>query len=137
MRRLLACLGDASRFRLVARLCAGEAHVSALAGDVGLSQSCTTRHLQALEREGVVRGVRQGKRVVFRLRQEDVRVRELVDWALARSRPPDPNLPNLHEAPGGADAHHDSATPVDPAATGPPPGSARQLKPGDLEDFLL
>jgi hypothetical protein len=33
---------------------------------VGLSQSCTTRHLQALERAGLVKGTRDGKRVVFR-----------------------------------------------------------------------
>lgn len=40
--------------------------VSQLAKAVRLSQSCTTRHLQSLERAGLVKGVRDGKRVVFR-----------------------------------------------------------------------
>ena len=40
--------------------------VSQLAGAVRLSQSCTTRHLQALQRAGLVKRVRDGKRVLFR-----------------------------------------------------------------------
>src|SRR5262249_6541570 len=80
-RDMLACLGDTSRFRLVLSLLEQERCVTELAQAVGLSQSCTTRHLQYLEREGLVRGVRQGKRVVFRLRSDLARVRELVAWA--------------------------------------------------------
>lgn len=79
-RGLFACLGEASRYRIVATLSAGERCVSELARDVALSQSCTTRHLQALERVGLVAGVRQGKRVVFRLRTDDPRVGGLLEW---------------------------------------------------------
>ena len=84
-RQILACLGDASRFRLVHSLLQREQCVSELAVSVGLSQSCTTRHLQYLEREGVVRGVRQGKRVMFRLRSDLPRVRALLAWVTAAS----------------------------------------------------
>ncbi|MFM8558510.1 MAG: ArsR/SmtB family transcription factor, partial [bacterium] len=69
---LLAALAPPKRFELVALLARGrDLSVSGLAGEVGLSQSCTTRHLQALERAGLVRGVRDGKRVVFHLRPSD------------------------------------------------------------------
>jgi DNA-binding transcriptional ArsR family regulator len=81
-RHLLACLGDASRFRLVLRLVEATRCASDLALDVGLSQSCTTRHLQAMERAGIVSGTRYGKRVLFRLRREEGAVDALIRWAL-------------------------------------------------------
>jgi DNA-binding transcriptional ArsR family regulator len=67
VRPVLACLGVASRFRLVRELAGADRCVGELAAAVGLSQSCTTRHLQALERLGLVKGRREGRRVRFRL----------------------------------------------------------------------
>jgi DNA-binding transcriptional ArsR family regulator len=81
-RRLMACLGDASRFRLVQVLVGGPRCVTDLASAVGLSQSCTTRHLQALERRRVVVGTRDGKRVMYRLRTDEAPLRSLLAWAL-------------------------------------------------------
>ena len=81
-RDLLACLGDSSRFRLVLHLLVSERCASDLALDVGLSQSCTTRHLQVLERAGIVCGTRDGKRVLFRLCREKPNVDGLIAWAL-------------------------------------------------------
>ncbi len=80
--RLMACLGEASRFRLVRALLDGDRCVTDLATEVGLSQSCTTRHLQALERRRIVLGTRTGKRVMYRLRQEEPALRLLLAWAL-------------------------------------------------------
>lgn len=71
MRRLLACLGDPSRFALAQALLPGERCVTELATLVGLSQSCTTRHLQALAREGLIRSRRDGKRVLCRLAHDE------------------------------------------------------------------
>jgi DNA-binding transcriptional ArsR family regulator len=82
-RSMLACLGDASRFDLVYSLIEAERCVTELARKVGLSQSCTTRHLQVLAREGLVLGERQGKRVVFRLRRDEPSVIALLEWALS------------------------------------------------------
>ncbi|OGF13705.1 MAG: hypothetical protein A2W00_03515 [Candidatus Eisenbacteria bacterium RBG_16_71_46] len=82
-RHLLACLGDASRFRIVVRLAAGPRCVTEIAAQVGLSQSCTTRHLQALRREGLARSARLGKRVVYRLRDDDPEARQLLAWAMS------------------------------------------------------
>lgn len=79
----MSCLGDPSRFQLVSLLVRGQRCVSELAQEVGLSQSCTTRHLQALQREQMVRGKRDGKRVMFRLCLEEPEVRALLAWAIS------------------------------------------------------
>lgn len=82
--RLLACLSDGSRYRIVRLLGGEERCVTEIARAVGLSQSCTTRHLQALARGRVVRRRREGKRVLFRLDDRDPTVRELLAWLGAR-----------------------------------------------------
>lgn len=81
---LMACLGEESRFRLVQALIGGARCVTDLAAEVGLSQSCTTRHLQALERRQVVRGTREGKRVLYRIREDDPALLPLLGWALSQ-----------------------------------------------------
>ena len=85
VQRVLACLGDRSRFRVVTALVTGEYCVSDLARQVGLSQSCTTRHLQTLQREGLVHRLRQGKKVIFRLRDDEPEISGLLEWALIRA----------------------------------------------------
>jgi DNA-binding transcriptional ArsR family regulator len=91
-RDLMACLGDRSRFELVKVLISGPRCVSDLAVEVGLSQSCTTRHLQALERRNVVLGTRDGKRVLYALRQDRADLMPLIGWAMESrlARPPAP-----------------------------------------------
>ncbi len=81
-RILMACIWDASRFRLVQALLGGARCVTDLASEVGLSQSCTTRHLQALERRRVVCGARDGKRVLYRLCHDQPALGSLLAWAL-------------------------------------------------------
>jgi len=82
-RPVLACLGVSSRFRLARALAVGDRCVGELAEAVGLSQSCTTRHLQALERVGLVKGRREGRRVRFRLRADAPGLSDLLGWALS------------------------------------------------------
>lgn len=84
-RQFLACLSDPSRFSLVTTLAGGPRCVTELAGLVGLSQSCTTRHLQALLREGIVSGERQGKRVVYALRAFEPDSHPVLRWACGPS----------------------------------------------------
>ena len=136
-RQLLACLGDESRFRVMGELIRGDRCVTDLAKLVGLSQSCTTRHLQVLERVGLVRSTRLGKRVVFSVATEP-RVASLLAWALPVdvegdiSRWPSP----------GADGE---GTPSQPPEVTPAIGSSSDRgiasrpprRPRDLEDFLL
>src|SRR5262247_4223610 len=72
LHQALAALAPPRRFELLLLLLAGvDRSVSQLAEAVGLSQSCTTRHLQALARAGLVKGMRDGKRVVFRIAPRD------------------------------------------------------------------
>lgn len=85
--RRLACLGDPSRFRIVQRLAEARLCVSELAGNVRLSQSCTTRHLQALTAAGLVRPERAGKRVLYVLREDDADVATLVEWVRGAATP--------------------------------------------------
>lgn len=67
LHQALAALAPPKRFELLLLMLGGvDRSVSQLASAVKLSQSCTTRHLQALERAGLVKGIRDGKRVVFR-----------------------------------------------------------------------
>ena len=89
--RVLQCLGDGSRFRVMTELVRVDRCVTELAVLVGLSQSCTTRHLQVLERAGLVSSRRSGKRVVFCVR-EDPRVVALLAWALPLDDDLDPSI---------------------------------------------
>jgi DNA-binding transcriptional ArsR family regulator len=129
-RMLMACIGDASRFRLVQALCGGARCVTELATEVGLSQSCTTRHLQALERRRVVCGARDGKRVMYRLCHEEPALGPLLTWALSAegggvgARPADRE--------GGAETHHAAGagrrvyTPRDRSTSRPAPSGTRR-----------
>ncbi len=113
----MACLGEESRFRLVQALIGGARCVTDLAAAVGLSQSCTTRHLQALERRRVVSGTREGKRVLYRIREDDPGLLPLLGWAL--SEPKDR---------------------TEVATLRPAPRVSRPARRGggsDIEDFLL
>jgi DNA-binding transcriptional ArsR family regulator len=111
--RMLSCLGGPSRYRLVRELLDGERCVSDLAAGIGLSQSCTTRHLQALERERLVVRARDGKRVMVRLRLEEPGVPALLDLALQRGAAVTSHAVAL---PGGGSFHRDG---VPPARTRP------------------
>ncbi|MFI5371197.1 MAG: ArsR/SmtB family transcription factor, partial [Candidatus Eisenbacteria bacterium] len=86
LQQRLACLGDASRYRMVVALASGERCVSELAAAVGLSQSCTTRHLQALQAAGLVHRIRYGKRVMVGLCRDEPELGQLLDWVLSRAR---------------------------------------------------
>lgn len=136
MRRLMSCLGDPSRYQLVSQLVRGERCVSDLARQVGLSQSCTTRHLQALQREQIVRRERAGKRVLFRLCLDEPQVGDLLAWAMAAragkqgsrrtARPVGPRDGSTPEPPAPAVGHGRAR---EPAA-----GHSRAGKPEDGHD---
>ena len=148
-RTLMACLSDPSRYRLVRTLARGPRCGTELAADVGLSQSCTARHLHALQQVGLVRGERDGKRVVFRLRAEQRAVADLVRWALDDAEVAGDEAG--HGAAGSEDVSRargaqgsrsmGDSSENDPE---PVPGEAEVVpmakswsRPGELEDFLL
>jgi DNA-binding transcriptional ArsR family regulator len=129
-RDILSCLGDPSRFELVLRLLEREHCVSELAIAVGLSQSCTTRHLQALARQGVVHRQRDGKRVLFRLCLERPAVSELLDWATRSAAGGGAN----HHADGGSHGARylgEKRAPVRAPARKPRAGAGERGKPAE------
>ena len=138
----MACLGEASRFRLVQILMGGARCVTELASEVGLSQSCTTRHLQSLESRRVVSGRREGKRVLYRIRDDDPGLLPLLEWALVHPAVPDaPARPVRARA---VPARIPGPEAGEPAAPGPAPepetepaGPPPRRSGSEIEDYLL
>jgi DNA-binding transcriptional ArsR family regulator len=95
---LLAAVGHASRYRLFLLLAQRERCVTELAAEVGLSQSCTTRHVQALAAAGAVVAKRDGKRVRVRLRLERAEVAGLLTWCVGAGAAADAALATATEA---------------------------------------
>jgi DNA-binding transcriptional ArsR family regulator len=70
---LFAALGDPTRLAMVARLSDGHDHsIAVLAGDSALTRQAVTKHLQVLERAGLVASRRQGRESRFALRPERI-----------------------------------------------------------------
>jgi len=64
-------LGHSHRLELLEHLGQGERSVEDLAARSGLTVANTSRHLQLLRRAALVEGRREGKRVLYRLSDED------------------------------------------------------------------
>jgi rhodanese-related sulfurtransferase len=64
-------LGHSHRLELLEHLGQGERSVDDLAARAGLTVANTSRHLQLLRRAALVEGRREGKRVFYRLSNED------------------------------------------------------------------
>jgi DNA-binding transcriptional ArsR family regulator len=142
LRGWMACIGDASRFQLVRILQGGERCVTDLASEVGLSQSCTTRHLQALQRRRIVCGERDGKRVVYRLCQDEPALAPLLEWALgAGLRESGPNAesggPARRPRPRPASSQGNPSEKAEPPPATSPSPPPREPRRADLEDYLL
>lgn len=164
VQELLLVLADRSRFHMLCVLAERPVHVSELGRAVGLSQSCATRHVQALTSAGAVECRRDGKRVVVQVRTDDDVVRTLVSWmtagagataaiaapAASRSRSNDtlarPATARPTAPPTSRRSQAKERTPVPAPDSGTPaPAQAEQAPSMDslpaarraLEDFLL
>lgn len=63
---IFAALGDPTRLSLLARLSDGQGRsISALAAETDLTRQAVTKHLQVLERAGLVRYARAGRETRF------------------------------------------------------------------------
>lgn len=66
---VFAALGDATRLRLVARLCdEGPLSIAHLSEGAAVTRQAITKHLRALADAGVVQGTRRGREHVWELR---------------------------------------------------------------------
>jgi DNA-binding transcriptional ArsR family regulator len=65
---IFAALGDPTRLRLVALLCAGGAFsIAQLTANTDISRQGVTKHLQVLAEAGVVRDLKQGRERLWQL----------------------------------------------------------------------
>lgn len=65
---LFAALGDATRLRIVARLCrGGPASIARLTEDAAVTRQAITKHLRALEDAGLVSSDRAGRECIWSL----------------------------------------------------------------------
>lgn len=62
---LFAALGDETRLKLVARLCAGPGSITQLTGGASVTRQAITKHLQILARAGLVKDVRHGRERIW------------------------------------------------------------------------
>jgi DNA-binding transcriptional ArsR family regulator len=66
--RIFAALGDTTRLRLVAVLCAGGAFsIAQLTANTSLTRQAVTKHLQVLAQAGVVHDVKIGRERLWQL----------------------------------------------------------------------
>jgi len=71
---VFAALGDETRLRLVARLCAGEPlSITQLSSGAEVTRQAITKHLHVLARAGVVRGAREGRQQLWLLEPRPLR----------------------------------------------------------------
>ena len=65
---VFAALGDETRLRLVAALCAGGAmSIAQLTGGTDITRQAVTKHLHVLAGAGLVRGARRGRERLWQL----------------------------------------------------------------------
>jgi DNA-binding transcriptional ArsR family regulator len=65
---LFAALGDETRLRLVARLCAdGPASIARLTSGAGVTRQAVAKHLNVLADVGVARGTRRGRERLWQI----------------------------------------------------------------------
>lgn len=76
--RLFQALADPRRRAIFESLAAGEAAVGELAARFPISQPAVSQHLAVLKEAGLVRGRREGRRVVYEVEPDGLE--PLVDW---------------------------------------------------------
>lgn len=87
---VFAALGDPTRLKLVAVLCAGGAFsIAQLTANTDISRQAVTRHLQVLAQVGIVHDVKQGRERLWQLEpgqiEEARRTLEIIgrEWEVA------------------------------------------------------
>jgi ArsR family transcriptional regulator, lead/cadmium/zinc/bismuth-responsive transcriptional repressor len=69
---LFRAFSDTSRVRILSALTSQELNVSALAAEVGISESAVSHHLRGLRQMHLVQARRDGKEVYYRIDDEHI-----------------------------------------------------------------
>lgn len=96
--RVFQALGDPTRRAMMRRLSQGECTVTELAAPFSISLAASSKHVQVLERAGLVRRSVQGRRHVCRL--DPGPLREVSGWLGYYERFWDSRLDNLEQLMG-------------------------------------
>ena len=81
---VFAALGDATRLRLVARLCAcGPLSIVRLSEGIGVTRQAVTKHLETLDDAGLVRHSRRGRERIWELETKRLEKAQL-SWSQYR-----------------------------------------------------
>jgi DNA-binding transcriptional ArsR family regulator len=76
---VFAALGDPTRLRLVAALCAGGAlSIAQLTAGTAITRQAVTKHLEVLAHAGLVHDIRQGRKRLWEM--EPARIDEARQW---------------------------------------------------------
>ena len=82
---VFAALGDATRLKIVALLCAGGAFsIAQLTANTDISRQAVTKHLQVLAEAGVVRDVKLGRERLWELESQKIEAARLALDAIGR-----------------------------------------------------
>jgi len=65
--RLLKCLGDETRFKILLTLKSGERCVCEIVKELGKEQSLISHHLRALKVCGLIKSKRDGRKIKYKL----------------------------------------------------------------------
>jgi len=90
---VFGALSDPTRFAVVERLCRGPASVSELQAPFRMATPTFLRHLQVLERAGVVQTIKRGRVRTCALRRETLTAAE--HWIAQRRREVEAQLDRL------------------------------------------
>ena len=70
---MFAALGDATRLRLVGRLCDdGPMSITELSAGFPITRQGVTKHLRVMEKAGLVRSAPRGREIVWQLQQKRI-----------------------------------------------------------------
>ena len=105
---VFAALGDRTRLRLVARLCAGgPLSIVRLGHGMNVTRQAVTKHLYALAGAGLMRVERKGRERIWRIRRRRLaRARAWLDRIAARWDETLNRLRSRVESPGGREQPH-------------------------------
>jgi len=135
--RAVQALADPSRWRIVEELRAGPAPLGTLAGRLGLSLGCTSRHISILKESGVVRSVREGRSIVCSLPESGTSEAELLALLGDASAETVNAYISNHPARYGADSDLAASAPEFSTSSSDTRSKPRIVNSIDIEDYLL
>lgn len=65
---IISSFANTARLKILVCLEGGDKNVTELIGNCGLSQSAVSQHLEKLRKAGLIRGVKNGREIIYKLK---------------------------------------------------------------------